>query len=84
MRNRLNRNQLLFSVVVVVVVAVVVVVVVVVVDGHISQVFRHFLASFSSSHLPAFINFLHFLLDNLSLHSSYPREVCNKDYKVSG
>merc|ERR1719483_973842 len=37
-------------------------------SSHISQVFMHFLATFSSSHLPASIIFLHFFLSILSLH----------------
>merc|ERR1719507_2157694 len=40
------------------------------ISSHISQVFMHFLATFSSSHLPASIIFLHFFLSILSLHLS--------------
>merc|ERR1719507_1674620 len=38
------------------------------ISSHISQVFMHFLATFSSSYLPASIIFLHFFLSILSLH----------------
>merc|ERR550539_744324 len=41
-------------------------------SSHISQVFMHFLASFGVSHPPLFFSFLHFFIDNLSLHSPSP------------